>query len=108
MHQGGRRLMSTSIQFETNGQALPARRDQGADRLPRLAVLLAAVLTVGAPVRDANAQAKNAPQTLQSADDPRWYPWVGCWQRAGESGASASLTCLRPSTGATAEILTIV
>src|SRR4051812_39856411 len=45
--------------------------------------------------------------TTPSADDPRWYPWTGCWQRSGDNGASAQFTCVRPGTDASADIFTV-
>jgi hypothetical protein len=45
--------------------------------------------------------------TAQSTDDTRWYPWIGCWQRSGDSGALGQFTCVRPGSDASADILTI-
>src|SRR4051812_29276184 len=63
------------------------------------------------PMRPMNAQTKTSPtspghSTTTATDDARWYPWVGCWQRSGESG-NASLTCVRPGNGGSADLLTI-
>ena len=43
----------------------------------------------------------------QPTDDTRWYPWVGCWQKSGETGASARFTCVKPGSEGSADILTI-
>lgn len=57
------------------------------------------------------AAAHGAPaQTV--ATDPRWYPWLGCWQadasEMGEQSTSSSATCIVPITGsASVEALTI-
>ena len=40
-------------------------------------------------------------------DDSRWYPWIGCWQRSGDTGASGQFTCVRPGSDGSADILTI-
>ena len=64
------------------------------------ALLLAALVTSG----DAQAQTRQV--------DPRWQPWIGCWETDDEArpvSAGAVVTCVIPATGTSAvEILTVV
>jgi hypothetical protein len=39
---------------------------------------------------------------VQAQSDPRWLPWVGCWE-AAEEGSSGELLCVRPA-GAGVEV----
>ncbi len=57
----------------------------------------------------AAGQALHAQTAARSASiDPRWYPWLGCWQSESEQGGSASLTCVVPaSSGSGVDALTI-
>jgi hypothetical protein len=40
-------------------------------------------------------------QPLRSADDTRWYPWLGCWQQdsTGAGRADGTTTCMVPVPG---------
>ena len=53
------------------------------------------------------ARGQRATAQSGSADDARWYPWIGCWQRSGDTGASNQFTCVRPGGDGSADILTI-
>ena len=41
------------------------------------------------------------------AEDARWLPFVGCWSRTTDVTASSQLTCVKPGSGSTADIVTI-
>jgi hypothetical protein len=67
-----------------------------------------ALAIVGAALAGPTSRvAAQTQRALAATDDARWYPWVGCWQRSGDAGAGASFTCVRPGSGASADILTI-
>jgi hypothetical protein len=91
--------MSRSKELETSTERASRRRARSVGTLALVG------LTVGLAPAVA-AQTQRQPIT-QSAEDARWYPWVGCWQRSGEVGAPARFTCVRAGTGASADILTI-
>ena len=55
----------------------------------------------------AAAHGQRATAQSASGDDARWYPWIGCWQRSGDAGASTQFTCVRPGGDGSADILTI-
>ena len=69
-------------------------------KLAIASVGLLVACAVAAPGQRATAQSG-------SADDARWYPWIGCWQRSGDTGASNQFTCVRPGGDGSADILTI-
>ena len=67
-----------------------------------------AIASVGLCVACAvSAHGQRATAQSGSADDARWYPWIGCWQRSGDTGASNQFTCVRPGGDGSADILTI-
>ena len=41
------------------------------------------------------------------AEDARWLPFIGCWSRTADVNATAQLTCVKPGTGSSADIVTI-
>ena len=67
-----------------------------------------AIASIGLLVACAvTARGQRATAQSGSADDARWYPWTGCWQRSGDTGASNQFTCVRPGGDGSADILVI-
>jgi hypothetical protein len=92
--------MHTLQQFET--------KRRKSRRVGAVIIQILFGLTLVGAGQSASAQAKTTTtKPAPTVEDARWYPWIGCWERSGEAGASAQLTCVRPSTGASADIMTI-
>src|SRR4029079_4036640 len=67
-----------------------------------------AIASIGLLVACAvTARGQRATAQSGSADDARWYPWIGCWQRSGDTGASNQFTCVRPGGDGSADIMTL-
>src|SRR4029078_6935165 len=67
-----------------------------------------AIASIGLLVACAvTARGQRATAQSGSADDARWHPWTGCWQRSGDTGASNQFTCVRPGGDGSADILVI-
>jgi hypothetical protein len=81
--------MSTSIRTETREVAVKS------------AVVACAALLLFAVT--AAAQRKSS----ATAEDTRWLPYVGCWSRSSDPGATSQVVCVKPGAGAAADIITL-
>jgi hypothetical protein len=54
------------------------------------------------------AAAQSQRAATRAPEDARWYPWIGCWQQSGTTDAAAQITCVRPGSGPSADILTVI
>jgi hypothetical protein len=81
-----------------------SNRISGAPPRPRMREVLALVLVVAAGARiSAQNPALYAPSTSTTSLDPRWAPWLGCWQAdvaaLRSDPATVSVTCVVPLAG---------
>ena len=87
-------------------ETLRGMRARGWSAFLALSVLASAFVVPSSRIA---AQQKHASKS--AGEDSRWYPWIGCWERSGDgasaSASSSALTCVRPGTGTSADIVTI-
>ena len=81
--------MSTIIRTETMRESVKRVALAGA------AVVLVVATAVG-------QQKSTAP-----AEDARWLPYVGCWSRTADVGATSQFVCVKPGPGSVADIVSI-
>ena len=78
--------------------------ERGEDRRRRTLGTLTGLVWVLAASAGVGAQ---QPRTKQTADDPRWLAYVGCWSRTADPATTSQLTCVTPGPGSAADIITI-
>jgi len=71
-------------------------------RRQRMATLGFALLTAASVAAGAQESRKT-----KATGDARWLPYVGCWSRTTDANAASQLTCVKPGSGASADIINL-